>query len=367
MDLKNEIQSLQKEMNLEELQNVIDQYRKTPPKSIDGAMITLKYASNLLQQRKQLHSIIANQFHDRFPDLSLVVSEYKAYAVLAKHLATHDEIESEEITKVLTPHQLVACTLSLKQKLGAPIESQEFQELCDLQIAASDISIELSDICSKCVEMFAPNMCAIVGPEISAILITHAGGLKQLAAVPACDIKTFGSNKQALLGFSSRSLGNHQGIIYTSELVQQTDPEYRDEIFRDLSGKVSLCARVDACQSYQDGSFGSKKLFEIKEKHEKKVNNFTPKYIRPIPVPETVAKKSRGGRQARARKKKFGLNEELEKRQKVAFGIGGQFGELGEQYGVTAFQTLKKEKPKTDEPFQKMIEKKLKKLDESRK
>ncbi|EAY15359.1 SnoRNA binding domain containing protein [Trichomonas vaginalis G3] len=354
-------------MNLDHLQEVIQEYTKAPPTSIDGSMVTLTYASTLLKLRKQLHSILTNTFHERFADLASVVTDYKPYAILAKHLATHNEIESEDIRKFLTSQQIVACTLSLQQQLGPEIESKDFQEACDLQIAASDVSTQLSEICTKCVEMFAPNMCALVGPEISAILITHAGGLKQLSQIPSCNIKTFGSNKSALLGFSSRNIGNHQGIIYTSELVQQTDPEYRDSIFRNLADKVALCCRVDASKGNPDGSFGEKSLFEIKEKLDKKINNFTPKYVRPIPPPEIVSKKTRGGRQARARKKKFGLNEELEKRQKVAFGVGGQFGEQGEVYGVAAFQKLVKEKPKTDEPFQKMIEKKLKQLDEKRK
>jgi len=44
-------------------------------------------------------------------------------------------------------------------------------------------------------------------------------------------------------------------------------------------------------------------------KVDKKLNNNTIKYIRPLPVPGNQNKKVRGGRQARAMKKKFGMSE----------------------------------------------------------
>ena len=367
MDLRNQVETIRREIGLEELESIIQENEDKNPESLEIAIFVMNKASNLLQQRKQLHSCICNFFHDRFPDLSSIVSDYNSYAILAKYLSNHDSLEDDEIKEYITQQQVVAVTLALAQQLGPPFESSDFNEACDLQVKCTEISSKLSMICSRCVEKFAPNMCALVGPEITAILITYAGGLDKLSLCPACNIKTFGSNKSALLGFSSRSTGNHQGIIYTSEIVQQTDPQYRDSVFRDLSGKVALCAKVDAGHALTDGSFGKKEKFKIQEKVEKKMDNKTPKYIKPLPVPDLVSTKTRGGRQARANKKKFGLTEELKNRQKVAFGVGGQFSEVGEQYGVTAFQKIKKITPKSDEPFQRKIEKKLQALEKSRK
>ena len=364
MDLKNQLETIKNKINLDELNNLISQKDSNEDSdSINLAMLTLQKTSSLMHIRKELHSIISNYFHERFPDLASIVPDFTSYAILAKYLSNNSDINNEDIKSLLSQQQIVAVTLSLNQKLGEPFSSPIFDETCDFQIFCGTISNSLTQICSRCVEKFAPNMCALVGTEISALLITTAGGLDKLAMMPACNVQVLGTEKTALLGFSSKYNDSHKGFIYSTDIIQQADPQYRDMLNRKLSSKVTLCARVDNSKSKQDGSFGEKEKIELFQKMDKISNNTTPKYIRPLPVPDLVSTKTRGGREARAKKKKFGMSEELRKRQKVAFGVGGQFGEDGEQYGITAFQPLKKSAPKTDEPYQKLIEKKLQALE----
>ena len=99
------------------------------------------------------------------------------------------------------------------------------------------------------------------------------------------------------------------------------------------------------------------------ERLDKRMNNTTPKVVRPLPVPGLEKKVNRGGRQKRAMKKKFGMGEELTARNKVVFGVGGQYDELGEQYGITALRGFRKQAAAVDAPFQKKIDKKLKAME----
>ena len=363
MDLQSQYEAIKGKINLDELNDLISKNESPEKDTINLAMITLQKTSSLMQARKELHAVISNFFHERFPDLASIVSDFSSYAILAKYLSKNNDINNDEIKSLLTQQQIVAVTLSLSQELGEPFSSPIFDEVCDFQIMCGNISSSLTQICSRCVEKFAPNMCALVGTEVSALLIATAGGLDKLAMMPACNVQVLGTEKTALLGFSSRYNDSHKGFIYSTDIIQKSDPQYRDMLNRKLSSKVTLCARVDNSKSKQDGSFGEKEKTELFQKMDKISNNTTPKYIRPLPVPDLVSTKSRGGREARAKKKKFGMSDELKKRQKVAFGVGGQFGEDGEQFGVAAFQPLKKAAPKTDEPYQKLIEKKLQALE----
>ena len=352
-------------MNLESLKTIIQQFQNAEPTEIDVAILTIQKVSQLYRQRKKLHQVLCAAFSSRFPDLKLLVPDFENYARVAKFLANHDKIEDTEISRFLTQQQIVSLSLGLTTNLGPEITNPAFFAACDLQISASEISSALSSISATVVSRFAPNLCSLIGSEKAAYLISFAGGLQQLARTPACNIKMFGSKKVGLQGFSSRSTNNHQGILYNCEIVQETTPEFRDSVFRELANKVALVSRVDASCNSSDGSYGERVKMELTKRLDKKMNNKTPKYIRPLPVPGLENKKTRGGRQKRANKKKFGIGEELTNRQKVAFGIGGQFDELGVQFGKTALESFRKTKANVDKAFQQKIDKKLKAMDKA--
>ena len=272
-----------------------------------------------------------------------------------------------ELKSLLSQQQVIAINLGLTANLGPQICSVEFEEACKLQIEASETERQLQSIAAATVSKFAPNLTKLIGPGITAMLVTYSGSLLKLSQTPACNIKMLGSKKSELLGYSSRSTKNYQGVLYESEIVQQTPPEFRDAVFRDLVNKVALVSRVDVGGQSNDGSYGETVREQIMERLDKKMNNATPKYVRPLPIPGLEKKDNRGGRQKRAMKKKFGMGEELRARNKVIFGIGGQFDELGEQYGATALEGFRRKTSAIDAPFQKKIEKKLKEADKLRK
>ena len=362
MDLEQQISTLSKEMNLEELELIITKFKQSDTND-KIAVLSVQKASQLWKLRKKLHKVLCANFAQRFADLASLIPDYEVYARIAKCLSIHDKIDDEELGQLLSNQQVISLSLGLTTELGPKIENPLFQSACDLQIKASVMSKELSSIASLAVSKFAPNLCSLISPEITAMLVSFAGGLKELSETPACNIKMLGSNKVALNGFSSRSTKNYQGVLYNTDLVQETPPEFRDAVFRDLANKVALTSRIDVAKSKQDGSYGEKIRNEIKVRLDKKMNNRSPKYVRPLPIPGFEKREFRGGARKRAMKKKFGIGKELERRNKVIFGIGGQFDEDGTQYGVTALEGFRKNKASTDAAFQDKIDKKLKALD----
>ena len=49
--------------------------------------------------------------------------------------------------------------------------------------------------------MLAPNLTHLVGPSLAALLVGMAGGLADLARVPACNMTVMGQEKRYLGGF----------------------------------------------------------------------------------------------------------------------------------------------------------------------
>lgn len=366
--LSQEVAQLAAEADAPALRALLRGYEERGGGGVEVAVEALQRAGELLHLMQRLHKLLCSAFARRFADLRLLVPDFATYARAARHLAQHATLDGADFRDMLTQQQVVALSLGLSGELGPPVAAPAFAAGCALQIELCALRAELLRATAGAAKRFAPNLCALIGGERAAELVALAGGVPQLAATPACNIKMLGSRKAALQGFSSRSSANYQGALYGCELVQEAAPEFRDATFRDLANKVALAARVDAGGSAADGRYGERIRAEIKERLEKKMNNRTPKYVRPLPVPGLEDRKpSRGGRQKRANKLKFGLGEELTNRQKVAFGVGGQFDEVGVQYGKTALESFRKKKAKVDTAYQQKIDKKLKAIEKAKK
>lgn len=356
-DLDSQVLSIRDEMKLDEIKHFIEQSQNTEDESL--LMISLEKATNLLQIRKKLHEVLCVHFSTRFPDLSVLIRDFTKFSIIAKYLAVNDVLDDDDIKSLLSDQEKSSIALTSSQNMGPQITNESFFVGCDLQINSHEISSELLKIASARVTTKAPNLVKFVGSAIATSLIYYAGGLYELSNMPSCNIKYLGVNKADLHGMSSSSTQNHLGVIYTHELVQQ-NPEFRDKIYRELVNKVALCARCDF-QSDRSGDYGEKYKFEIETKIDKWRNNKTPRYVKPLDPPGSKRKVNRGGRQARAYKKKFGMSKEQKARLKVLMGVDGQFAENGTQYGVTAFRRIKRESSR-DAPFQEKIAKKLSSL-----
>jgi U4/U6 small nuclear ribonucleoprotein PRP31 len=302
-------------------------------------------------------------FSWRFHDLVALVPDFETYAHVALFLSTGSHLSlPSDLADLLTQQQTIALTLALSTGLGPEVTDTSFAAACELQIASSVVSRQLLQIATSAVSHVVPNLCRLVGSDLAAVLISFCGGVKALSQIPGCNLRAIGANKGALLGFSSRASDQHRGILYYCDLVRDAPPDFRDSVFRDLTNKVALASRVDAASAYTDGSFGQRTRDAIIERLDKKMNDSTPKVVRPLPVPGLDRKAARGGRQKRANKKKFGIGDELKRRNRVAFGLGGQFDDFGQQFGAAALEGFRKKKPAVDAPFQRKIDSKLKHL-----
>jgi len=107
-------------------------------------------------------------------------------------------------------------------------------------------------------DSIAPNLSKIVGGMVAAKLIASAGGIKELAKIPACNIQVMGSQKKNLNGFSVAQGGFHRGHLNEVDLVQGEAGKWQLKIVRMLATKSAIAARIDAVESSRDGAQGKK-------------------------------------------------------------------------------------------------------------
>ena len=100
----------------------------------------------------------------------------------------------------------------------------------------------------SCMQLVAPNLCELVGSLIASKLISAAGGIKELAYMPACNIQVMGGQRSAQIGLSQMER-NHTGIFSQMEMVKDAPKDYQMQLVRMLATNTAKCARADLLKS----------------------------------------------------------------------------------------------------------------------
>ncbi|VEU21570.1 DEKNAAC102259 [Brettanomyces naardenensis] len=197
----------------------------------------------------------------------------------------------------------------------------------DLVVEACGILLELDagrskirSFLSKQAYNLAPNITAIVGPEVCAQLLA-VYGLEGLCKTPACNLPSLGVNNSAV-GELHSGIKN-QGYLYRCDLVQSVPEEYRKQAMRQISAKVALASRIDystRISDTKDDLFGNKWHDEIASKLEKLQAPPENQRIKPLPKPVDQKSTKRGGRRFRKQKERMQMSEIEKAQNRMVFG-----------------------------------------------
>ena len=91
----------------------------------------------------------------------------------------------------------------------------------------------------------APNLSQIAGVVLGARLLSMAGGLKNLAAMPSGSIQVAGAEKAMVKHLRSNAPSPKHGIIFSHPVLNTAPMRLRGKIARTFSAAVSLAARTD--------------------------------------------------------------------------------------------------------------------------
>ena len=207
----------------------------------------------------------------------------------------------------------------------------------------------LLNFISNNMKYLAPNLTLLLGAEISAKLVTEAGGLQELARTPSGNILNMGRHELNLEGFSTMNKFNNGYLTELREYKEAVD-SVKIKVLRRYANKTALAARKDAFIHKSDRNFGGEKeklekgenygtelKKMIEEKVEKIKNDVQPILKKPLPRPDDKPSRKRGGKRVRGIKKKFELTEVRKLKNRMKFGepeaeyrdTGIGFGMLG--------------------------------------
>lgn len=91
----------------------------------------------------------------------------------------------------------------------------------------------------------APNVSALLGPELSARMIAQAGGLERLARLPSSTVQVLGAERAFFEHLRGRAPPPRHGLLFLHSAIQSAPRGERGKLARALAGKVSIAARLD--------------------------------------------------------------------------------------------------------------------------
>lgn len=190
---------------------------------------------------------------------------------------------------------------------------------CKMVISLDKAKGTLENYVQSRMNIFAPNLTALVGSLTAAQMLNAAGGLTALTKTPACNISAWGNKKHRSSALASNIGVRQQGFLFNSPIIRSVPGDLKKQALRIVSAKLVLAARVDHAHSSPDGSIGEEMkqgcLDRLDKLQEKPLN----KGQRALPVPDDKPSRKRGGRRARKAKEATAMTDLRKAQNRMAF------------------------------------------------
>ncbi|CAR27249.1 ZYRO0C12386p [Zygosaccharomyces rouxii] len=291
-----------------------------------------------------LHNLLKLIYGVKFGELESLVPQPQQFADVIRIIETNEG--NFETDAQLSKEQVLVLNMSMKSSFQAHVnvDKDKVLQLRDLLMTVSRIRNEINSFILSKASLVAPNLCLLIGPEVTSLLLSHSGGVLELSQVPSCNLASIGKNKHLSHELHTNLTGVRQeGYIYRSSLVQEQPLEFRKQMLRMVCAKVALAARVDAGHP-QDGQLGLHWKNELLEKIQK-LREPPPgiSTTKPLPVPEDQPKKKRAGRKFRKYKQQFQLSQLRQLQNRMEFGKAEQSvtDDAGEELGLGMAKSLR--------------------------
>uniref|UniRef100_A0A8C5FUM8 U4/U6 small nuclear ribonucleoprotein Prp31 n=1 Tax=Gadus morhua TaxID=8049 RepID=A0A8C5FUM8_GADMO len=228
-----------------------------------------------------IHKFTRDKYSKRFPELESLVPTSLDYVRTVKELGNNlDKCKNNEnLQQILTNATIMVVSVTASTTQGTMLgddELKKLEEACDMALELNQSKHQIYEYVESRMSFIAPNVSIIVGASTAAKIMGIAGGLTNLAKMPACNLMLLGAQRRTLSGFSSTSLLPHTGYIYHCDVVQSLPPDLRRKAARLVASKCTLAARVDSFHESGVGKVG----YDLKEEIERKFD----KWQEPPPV-----------------------------------------------------------------------------------
>lgn len=223
-----------------------------------------------------------------FPELNRLVEKHETYARLVANLGRRNNLTAENLEKEGLPKvRAKQIAEAARTSMGAELDDgdiSQIQAMCKNTLDLYNVRQTLEGYLDSVMDEVAPNIRTLAGSLLGARLIALAGGLNNLAKMPASTIQVLGAEKALFRALRTGTRPPKHGIIFQHTLLHGAKRWQRGKVARALAGKLAIAARTDA--------FSGKYISdELKARLERRIKEIQEKYGEPPPPKKPPVKK----------------------------------------------------------------------------
>jgi nucleolar protein 56 len=231
-----------------------------------------------------------------FPELDRLIDKHETYARLVANLGrknnfTLENLENEGLHRAKVKRIVKAVQPSMGAEL-AEEDIDQIRTMCKNMLSLYNMRQKLENYLDSIMKEVAPNIRVLAGSLLGARLISLAGGLINLAKMPASTIQLLGAEKALFRSLKTGARPPKHGIIFQHSLIHEAKRWQRGKMARALAGKLAIAARTDAFS----GKYAGDKL---QTDLEKRVSEIQERYNEPErPRVKRSSRRKKGGRKS---------------------------------------------------------------------
>lgn len=210
-----------------------------------------------------------------FPELVKVVTDNIVYArvvALVKDKSTLDEESISALTEVLDNEDQAQDVLSAaRSSMGtdiSPVDLINIDMFANKVVKLAEYRKSLHTYLVSKMSAVAPNLAALIGEQVGARLISHAGSLTSLAKYPASTVQILGAEKALFRALKTKGKTPKYGLLYHSTFIGRAKAKNKGRISRYLANKCSIASRMDCFSDMGTDIFGRKLREQVEERLE---------------------------------------------------------------------------------------------------
>lgn len=209
-----------------------------------------------------------------FPELDRLIDKHETYARLVANLGRKNNFTLENLEKEgLHRAKVKRIVKAVQPSMGAELAEEDIDQIrvmCKNTLSLYNLRQKLETYLDSVMEEVAPNIRVLAGSLLGARLISLAGGLNNLAKMPASTIQLLGAEKALFRSLKTGARPPKHGIIFQHALIHEAKRWQRGKMARALAGKLAIAARTDAFSGKYAGdklqSDLEKRVLEIQER-----------------------------------------------------------------------------------------------------
>lgn len=209
-----------------------------------------------------------------FPELAKIVgSDATKYAKLIKLIKNKETLTEESLPQLeeITEDSGKAREIldAARSSMGTDISEVDMiniQLFADRVIELTEYREHLHAYLNEKMHSVAPNLSSLIGEQVGARLIAHAGSLTNLAKYPASTVQILGAEKALFRALKTKGNTPKYGLIFHSSFIGRANPKNKGRISRYLANKCTIAARIDSFAESETTKFGEKLKEQVEDR-----------------------------------------------------------------------------------------------------